>query len=185
MKKLLALAVLAVASLGASAEGFYAGGSLGYMHDGKKNTNHMTIMPEIGYNISSNWAVGTTIGYEYAHLCGYGISSNLFKFDPYARYTFFKSSNNLINLFVDGRIGLGLGWVSTEDDSSETAVTWNIGLRPGVAINITKRFSFVTHIGFFGYEGANDNAKATGVYSNNGGFSLDGNDLTFGFYYNF
>jgi len=185
MKKILALAVLAVASISASAQNFYAGGSLGYMHDGKESTNSFTILPEVGYNLNSNWAVGTTIGFQYSHLCGAGTSTNLFSFDPYVRYTFFKSSNNLVNIFVDGGFGIGLGWTSYNSNSSATAVTYNVGISPGLAINLSDKFSLVTHIGFLGYEGANNTAKATGVYNDRGGLLLNGNNLTFGFYYNF
>jgi hypothetical protein len=184
MKKFLAMAILAIASLGASAEGLYVGGSLGYWHSGDDNTNHLTILPEIGYNLSSNWAVGTTIGYDYTHFCGQGISGNTFQFNPYARYTYFKSSNNLVNLFVDGTVGLGLGWASYEDEDSKTACTWQIGVAPGIAINLTQKFSLVAHIGFLGYKGANHTAETIGYY-NEGGLKLDGNDIKLGFYYNF
>ncbi len=188
MKKFFVMAMVALASLGASAEGLYVGGSLGFYHEGSSDNSHaintFTILPEVGYNLTDKFALGTTIGFESQATCRTGISSNMFQFNPYARFTYFKSDNNLINLFVDGGIDLGLGWVSTKDDSSDTGVIYGIGFRPGVAINITDKFSFVTHVGFLGYKGANDTAKMAG-YKNQGGLSLDSRDLTFGFYYNF
>ncbi len=192
MKKIFALAVLAIASLSASAEGFYAGGSLGYMHEGAKisstgstpSTNTLSILPEIGYNLNEKWAVGTVIGYNYQHFCGTGVSGHMFQLSPYARYTFFKSENNFVNLFVDGGVEFGAGWSEYGDDSSKTACIYGIGFKPGLSLNFNEKFSFVAHIGFLGYRGANDAAKASG-YSNKGGIALDSNDLTFGFYYNF
>lgn len=192
MKKIFALAVLAIASLSASAGDFYVGGSLGYMHEGSKmtedgatpSTNTISILPEIGYNLSDKWAVGTVIGYNYMHYCGHDMSGHMFQVSPYARYTFFRSSNDLLSLFVDGGVDFGAGWSSYGDDNSKTACIYGIGLRPGLSVNITENFSFVTHIGFVGYKGANSAAKLSG-YGTKGGISLDSNDITFGFYYNF
>lgn len=187
MKKFFALAMLAIASLCASAEGVYVGGQLGYWHesDNQTSTNTLTILPEIGYNLTSNVAIGSTLGYEYNHICGAGISTHIFQFNPYLRYTFFKSSNNLVNLFVDGGAGVGAGWTHYKGgDDSKTACIWNIGLRPGVALNLSEKFSLVAHVGLLGYQGANDAAKAGG-YSDKGGLLLNGNNLSFGFYYNF
>lgn len=183
MKKFFAIAVLALASLSAAAEGLFVGGSLGYWHDGKDNTNSLTILPEIGYGLNDHWTIGTTVGYNYQHYCGTGVSGNLFQFNPYLRYTYFRSDNNLINLFLDGTVGVGLGWTSSDYDT-DTACTWQIGVTPGIAINITEKFSFVTHVGFLGYKGANNAAKYAGYYSE-GGLLLNSQNLTFGFYYNF
>lgn len=184
------MAVLALASLSVSAQNFYVGGSLGFWHDSHNDntgtaTNALTILPEFGYNLTSNWAVGTTIGYNYTHLCNTGISNNIFQFNPYVRYTYFKSDNNFINLFLDGTVGVGAGWTSYKDeDNSKTACTYQIGVAPGLSINFTDKFSFVTHIGFVGYKGANNAAQAAG-YKSEGGLLLNSQSLSFGFYYNF
>ncbi len=184
MKKLLAIALVALVSLGVSAQNkFYVGGEAGFVHDGEDNTNELSLLPEIGYNLTDNLAVGTVIGWQYKHFNGEGISTNLFRFNPYLRYTYFKTSNNLVNLFIDGAVGVGLGWTSTDDDDSDTAVVWEIGLKPGVAINLTDRFSLVAHIGMLGYRGVNDAAKP--AYHSKGGLDLSGNNLSFGFYYHF
>lgn len=195
MKKFLALAVIAIASIGAfgaSAQdsNIYAGGSIGYWHDSHDSntgtsTNQLTILPEVGYNFNPKWAVGVQLGYDYTHLCGQSISTNLFQFNPYLRYTYFRSSNNMVSLFIDGAVGVGAGWTHYgDDDDSKTAVTWNIGFRPGISVNLTENFSLVAHVGMIGYRGANNAAQEAG-YSNKGGVMLNGNDLTFGFYYNF
>lgn len=188
MKKLFTLAVVAIASVfGASAGNGYVGGSFGFMHEQTKagSTNSFNILPEIGYNLNNRWAVGTTIGYDYTHYNGADTDLHLFEFSPYARYTFFRTGNNLVQLFVDGGAGIGLGsYDYGKGHDSHTAVTWNIGVRPGVAFNFTDRFSVVAHVGFLGYKGAN-NAAFDGGKVRQGGFFLNGNDLTLGFYYNF
>lgn len=108
----------------------------------------------------------------------------MFEFNPYARFTYFRTSNNLVQLFIDGGVGVGLGSVDYGDDDSDTAVTWNVGFRPGVAFNFTDKFSVVAHVGFLGYQGANNAAFDAG-YPRKGGISFDTRDLTLGFYYNF
>lgn len=62
--------------------------------------------------------------------------------------------------------------------------TFGLGVRPGVAVNLNDKLSFVTHFGWLGYQNSKDDydgAKATNTY----GVALDGNNLTFGLYYNF
>ena len=193
MKKFLTLAVVAVASaFGASAGDGYIGGAIGFMHnegynatfDANATTNQFTILPEFGYNFNSQWAIGTTIGYDYTHFCGWDTDVHMFEFNPYARFTYFRTSNNLVQLFIDGGVVVGLGSVDYGDDDSDTAVTWNVGFRPGVAFNFTDKFSVVAHVGFLGYQGANNAAFDAG-YPRKGGISFDTRDLTLGFYYNF
>lgn len=187
MKKVILFAVMAVAAMCAKAEGLYVGGQVGFWHgttDNVGRTNQMTILPEIGYNLSEKWAIGTQIGYDYTHICNAKTSVNLFQFNPYARWTFFKSESNFVNLFVDGTVGVGAGWASYDGDSSDTAVTYQVGLRPGIALNFDEHFSFVAHVGMLGYQGANDEAKLAG-YTTEGGLLLNGNNLTFGFLYKF
>ncbi len=193
MKKILTLALVAVASVfGASAGDGYVGGAIGFTHsegynsalDANATINEFTILPEIGYNFNSRWAIGTTIGYDYAHFCGWDMDVHMFEFNPYARFTYFRTSNNLVQLFVDGGAGIGIGCVDYGDDDSDTAVTWNIGFRPGVAFNFTDKFSVVAHVGFLGYQGANNAAFNVGN-PRKGGISFDTRDLTLGFYFNF
>ncbi|MCM1369050.1 MAG: porin family protein [Candidatus Amulumruptor caecigallinarius] len=186
MKKIFTLAVVAIASVfAANAENWHVGGNIGYDHEAKNGvtTNSFAIMPEIGYDLNSTWSIGTQIGYQYNHTCGVDASLNMFKFNPYVRWTFFKTDNDLVELFVDGGAGIGLGWYDHNDDS-HTAVTWNIGFRPGVKVNLTEKFSVVAHIGQLGYQGANNYAY-WGGQPRKGGINLNSDDLTLGFFFNF
>lgn len=197
MKKIFAIAALAVASVfgTANAGNGYIGGSIGFMHESgnvslfnqstRATINTFNILPELGYNFNDKWAIGTTIGYEYKHFNGFDTDSHMFEFNPYARFTFFRTSNNLVQLFVDGGAGIGLGSIDYgDDDDAKTGIIWNVGFRPGVALNFTDSFSMVAHLGFLGYEGANRRAYNAG-YNRKGGIMLDGNNVTLGFYYNF
>lgn len=186
MKKIFMCAIMALAAVCANAEGFYVGGSVGFWHqsDDEQATNQLTVLPEFGYGLTEKIAVGTELGYDYTHLCGMKTSVSLFEFNPYVRYTFFKSDDDFVNLFVDGTVGVGAGWADFDGDKSDTAVTYQVGLRPGLSLNFSEHFSFVTHVGMLGYKGANNAARLAG-YKSEGGLLLNGNALTFGFYYTF
>lgn len=193
MKKIIATLLVAVASLGSTAMAgdWYIGGTLGFMHRSQTaggvkttTTNEFSILPEVGYTFNDHWGVGAQIGYTYTNFAGWDINNNMFNIFPYARWTFFRSSNNLIQLFLDGNVGLSIGSTSDGDSKSDTAVTYEIGVKPGIALNLTQHFSVVAHIGFLGYHGANDAAKAGGK-PEYGGFNLSSENLTFGLYYTF
>lgn len=171
MKKILTLAAVAVMSLSAFAQNWYVGGNVAYEHKKVEDvkSDMFTIAPEVGYNIDSEWAVGATLNYTWVK-----DAYNMFAIEPYARYTFFRTENNLVNLFVDG--GFGIGYQKPKHGDSTTI--WNIGFKPGIKVNLTERFSLVAHVGFLGYKDYKDAGKTYGV-------SVDGNDLSFGFYYNF
>ena len=195
------LAIVTIAcAFGASARGGYVGGSLGFAHESDSwgSTNHFSILPEVGYKFNNKWAIGTTIGYDYTHYCGEDMSTHVFQLEPYARFTFFRTSNNLVNLFVDGGLGIGVGsisyrsysydydsaWGILPNDERETMTIFSVGFTPGIAVNLTEKFSLVAHIGFLGYRGG-DSAAIEGGLARFGGLSLDASDIKFGFYYNF
>ena len=79
---------------------------------------------------------------------------------------------------IDG----GFGYKHTYNHGND-ADLWAVGARPGVAVNLTKKLSFVSHVGFLGWSQSKDNKLNTKV--NQYGFNLDGNDITFSLYYNF
>lgn len=176
MKKIvLTLAAVAMAAT-MNAQG-YIGGSFGFQnvsYDGN-STSAFTILPEVGYNLDENLAVGVTVGY--AESGSDDAKVKAFEIAPYARYTFVKAGP--VNLFVDG----GLGYENAKASGVSTN-TFEIGIKPGVAVNLNEKFSFVAHVGFLGWGTSKpdyDGAKSTNYY----GLNLDGNKLSFGFYYNF
>ena len=64
MKKIFAVALVAMMTMTANAQ-VYVGGGIGFQtssNDGNSETT-IKILPEIGYNLDENWAVGIAVGY--------------------------------------------------------------------------------------------------------------------------
>ena len=184
MKKIM-MTLAAVAVAATMNAQVYVGGGVGFQtssYDGNSET-YFKIMPEIGYNLDENWAVGISVGYgeTKTKVKEEGITMTAkvksFSVAPYARYTFAKFDK--VNLFVDG----GVEYVHTKsgDDKNNQ---FAIGLKPGVAVNLNDKLSFVAHVGFLGYKYDKDDyegAKAANTF----GLDIDGSSLSFGLYYNF
>ena len=180
MKKLFSLIAVAFVAMSVNAQ-VYVGGSLGIdawssqKNAGDRSETTFIILPEVGYNLNDEWAVGTVIGYVSDKWVGVnGISESAFTFNPYARYTYLKAGK--VSLFVDGGV----------DFTTASKADWNelaIGLKPGLAVSLSDNISFVSHLGFIGYDVLNPD----GDDNNTSKFGLDlsGNNLTFGLYFNF
>ena len=179
MKKLVLAIALATVSLVSYAQ-VYVGGQASFWRDwiDGANSTQVTIAPEAGYVLNDNWAIGTTFGYTYAY--NSGAKLNGFKVTPYARYTFAKLGN--VNLFVDGGVGFGTYKI---EDAGDAQNSFEVGVKPGVAVNLTEKISFVAHVGFLGYRDADDAVSESILGKKGFGFDLDGNALSFGLYYNF
>ena len=177
MKKILAL-VVAVASMSASAQ-VYLGGSLGVMRNSTEKTTQLTIAPEIGYSFSSKTALGGAFDYSYNYIDGESL--HLVTINPYFRYTFCRAVEDRLGFFFDTSVGVGFGSIENYKD---TPTVWNIGFKPGISYSFNEHFSVVAHMGFLGYQGANDAAKLWG-YSNKFGLDFSSLNLSFGFYYSF
>jgi hypothetical protein len=176
MKKIL-MTLVAVAMATTMNAQWYVGGTVGYNYTKDKNTdvksNTFVITPELGYNLNEKWAVGMKIGYAYNKVDD--AKSNEFVVNPYARYTFVKLDK--VNFFVDG--GFEYNYVKVEDDSANG---FGISFKPGVAVNLNEKVSFVAHVGNVGWSSAKaKNAKS--VQSVDLGLNLTSVD--FGLYYNF
>lgn len=161
MKKFLMIAVMAVAAISANAQKFYVGGQVevNAVVDGETT---FAILPEIGYNISDKWAIGTEIGYEKKSDLLKGFSLN-----PYARYTFAKCGS--VNFFADGQLGV---FIPSEGD---TAV--GLGIEPGIAINVCKSMFLVAKTNLLSWSHRGD----TNVIS----FLGKTTELSFGAYFKF
>ena len=183
MKKIM-MTLAAVAVAATMNAQVYVGGSLGFettSHDGNTNTS-FKLLPEIGYNLDDNWAVGIAFGYsenkdtEEVGNVEVSVKNKKFIINPYARYTFAKFDK--VNVFVDG----GLEYAHYDNHGSKNN-SFGIGVRPGVAVNLNDKLSFVSHIGWLGYKNSKDDydgAKAANTF----GIDLSSN-VSFGLYYNF
>ena len=180
MKKILMTMVAAFAAVSMNAQ-VYVGGSVGFgsakMGGGDSESTYK-IIPEIGYNLNDQWAVGIALGYQKG-TCNFGNldfnpgKREAFSVNPYARYTFLKS--DMVNLFVDG----GVGFASIKDTGS----AFQVGLHPGIALNASEKISLVAHLGFVGFE--TFSPKGDGESSNAFGLNFDNANIMLGVYYNF
>lgn len=98
--------------------------------------------------------------------------------NPYARYTYAKFG--AVSLFLDGTFGINTYKVKNASDSM---TGWQVGIKPGIRVNLAKNVDFVAHCGFLGYRDADDSQSSFG--ENGFGFNLNGNNLTFGINYRF
>ncbi len=170
MKKVLVFLFVIMAALSAKAQ-VYVGGSLSVW--GGDDVTSFGIAPEVGYNFNDKWAVGGVL--EFDHSKVNGLKTNGFALAPYARYTFFE--NDILRVFADG--GFGFSTVGVKDHG-DNVNGFEVGIRPGLALKLTDHLSVLTKVGFFGYR---DDYMLNTL--NGGGFSLSGQDLSFGLYYTF
>lgn len=175
MKKIVLLLVVICATVTANAQ-FYAGGSLGFWRNSTDNVNSAKLVPEVGYTLNDNWAIGVELGY--AHLKSGDAKMNSYTIAPYARYSYFNKG--IVSLFVDG--GFSVNSSKIKDGDDETG--FSIGCKPGVAIKLSDKFSLVSKFGFLGY--ADEFQLAGNTFSKKKEFGFDfSNNLTFGFFVNF
>ena len=137
MKKTLLAAVMAVFAMTASAQ-IYVGGQIGftsssvkvYSDGDSKSGTSFKILPEVGYKLNENWAVGLQVGYSQG-ITSFGtfdvndlrslahtavgsvldvlgnsdltdVKLNSFRVAPYARFTFLKAGN--FDFFLEGGV---------------------------------------------------------------------------------
>lgn len=180
MKKIILAAFVAVASLTANAQ-VWVGGEVGFntskttLNGTELNkSNNVTIAPEIGYKLNDNWDIAVALEYSHADVKG-GANSNGFAFNPYARYTYFKSGN--FSAFVDG--GFGYGYVHTSGVKDNMNL-WEIAVKPGIAYGLSDKVSLVAHVGNLGWQFG----KQGDVKTNSFGLDIT-NAITFGAYVSF
>ena len=176
MKKGLILLFAMMATLTANAQ-FYVGGTVGVNSakpDGGDAVTTFSIMPEIGYNFSDNFAVGATLGYAKAANDYMNDLCKTFTIAPYARYTFLKT--DLLNLFVDGEVSYSN--IKEDVDGAESVSAFGIHVKPGLAVNVSDNISLIAKYGLLGYDKIKD-------YGSNFGFNINASKIEFGFIYNF
>lgn len=184
MKKVILTAIVAVASLSASAQ-VWIGGDLGFGfqkrgQDGAKTESTVKIAPEIGYMINDNFGVYADINFttesnkyeeeEYAEK-----AATSFGFDVAARYIFAKTG--IASFFVDG--GFGIDFYNNNGGS-----VFDIKVQPGVKFDASEKVSIVAKLG--GIRFASANKKAQENFPKTAfGLNVANTDLSLGVYYNF
>ena len=170
MKKLFIAVVAAFIGFSANAQ-LYVGGNIGFTSNSDAGRTSVTILPEVGYSIADNMAVGAVVGYDYYGTKDVSSYGN-FVLQPYFRYTFLELGP--VNVFADAQLQLGF-WNTNNKvlDTKDNGTTFGIGIAPGIAIPVSDNLSFVTHLGQFGY------------YDETVRFTFSGNTVLCGVYYSF
>ena len=172
MKKIVLLLFVVCATLSVDAQ-VYVGGGLGFWHNDDADQTSFAILPEIGFVLNDQVAIGADFGYTREKTDG--IKNSAFVIAPYVRYGFL--SNEVVSLFVDATAGYAK-WDELDVDGFQA------GLKPGLIIKMTDQFSLVTKLGFVGYR--DDYVSPIGNEGGNGfGLGLDGRDLSLGFVVSF
>lgn len=186
MKKLFLSLIVAVCSLAASAQ-VYVGGQVGLWRNTDANHTSFKLAPELGYKLSDQWDLGLSIGF--AHNYYDDTKVNGFEVDPYVRYTVAKAGP--VSFFLDGGFGFATAKVKRGDWKSDSFNQWQIGIKPGVKVSLSKKVDFIASMGFLGYRDHDDvvgpaSSYIHSVYGEKGfGFDFKTSDLNFGLIYNF
>lgn len=188
MKKLfLTIAVaLGMFSAASAQSNMWVGGTAGVWSSKVKGGDSelsFKVMPEFGYILNSDLGVGIAIGGAHTHGSTYfdgntvaaSSSTNSYIVNPFLRYTFLKS--DLGGLFFDG--GVAYGW-SKGTAGGEKRTGLEVGLRPGVAINVSNKVALLGKFGFLGYQTAKAGEGEGEVKVDNFGFDLDMRNVEFG-----
>lgn len=179
MKKLFLSLIVAACSVAASAQ-VYVGGQVGVWRNSDANKTTFNIVPEVGYKLSDKVDLGLGIGYN--HYYKSGLKTNGFGVSPYVRYTFAQAGP--VSFFLNGGFGFYTYKTKVGDVKGDAMNSWEIGIKPGVKVSLTKKIDFLATMGFLGYRD-NDDAAETPFGEKGFGFKLSSNDLNFGLIYNF
>ena len=163
----------AVMAIGVNAQ-VYVGGGIGVSTrsgDGIDDVTTYKFVPEVGYTFNDDWSAGIAFGWQGSNKGG----AKSFSVNPYARFTIF--SGKVVSAFLDGGVEYQHQYNGGLDND-----LLGVGLKPGIAIKLNNKLSFVSHIGFIGYEQVKDNRSKNKV--NSWGVDVDGNNIILGLYYN-
>ena len=174
MKKIILTAIIAIATLtGVNAQHYrwWVGGRTS-LWNGEYKTS-FTVAPEAGYQITPQLTAATSLAleaYRFAYEGNINSSTSVgLIFNPYMRYTFFKTG--ILMGFVDGGFEVGLG----DYDGLQ------IGFKPGLAMILSNRFTAAFQFGFIGY----NDGKDIGGRDKGFGFDLSGYRSAFAIFYSF
>lgn len=202
-KTIFVLFAAMMVSLSANAQ-FYAGGTAcinfnvnGNSTDNSKTTNttfNVNVIPEIGYWINDNMAVGAYFsivpginGYKnVTDIASETITTENnnksfgWSVSPYFRYKFAEAGR--FKFYADGNVSLGSTTITYFNSKGEnigeaqTQFNWGIGVAPSIAFSITDKWDAVVRFASIGFSmnGKNTHLGISALYSN-----------SIGLYYNF
>lgn len=116
------------------------GGALSFWQDHKAKSTSLSISPEVAYLFNDDWGLGLVGTYQYAKPKSSASAESLWALRPFARYYYMHREP--FNLYVDGGFGIS---------TSEGLRGWEVGLRPGACVDLTKGLCLCLRLGFIGY----------------------------------
>lgn len=149
------IAALLVGSTSANAQ-FYLGGGLGF---GSTNDKfHISISPDLGYNLTNHFAVGGRLSYD--------SGVNRFGVTPYARLNILKRES-LIRLMAN--LEAPFKWASNYSSRG-------IYLRPGLSVRVAPNIRIEGLFGYFGW----GSVTSEGSTSNGWQYTIGSNSTSLG-----
>jgi len=155
MKKLI-LSITAVFAIVLSANAqtekgnFIIGGTASYQSsksdaDNAKAAENLSIVPNFGYFVSDNLAIGTGLGYEYSKLDHASLSgqNEAFVVSPFGRY--YVGLSDRFKFFGQASVPMAFGTVKATDangdagDKTGTSTSVGVAVSPGFAYFPTKK----------------------------------------------
>ena len=116
------------------------GGALSFWTDHKAKSTSLALSPEIAYLFNENIGLGIVGSYQYAKRGNDPSHESLWSLRPFARYYYLHREP--FNLYVDGGFGIS---------ASKGMKGWEVGLRPGACVDLTKGLCLCLRLGFIGY----------------------------------
>lgn len=190
MKKLLLSLAVALGAISVNAQeagSMWVGGTVGFTYEDIKGSTSFgsysgsqtsyKILPEFGYVLSENLALGISVGYIHTeersdeNLLG---KHEGFVAAPFLRSSFLKGSMG--SLFID----TGVDYAHLKSGGTKSDLL-QIGFKPGVAVTVSEKISLIGKFGFLGYTHAKEGAHKTNGY----GFDFDLSNIQLGAAINF
>ena len=113
------------------------GGLVSYWQDNKAKTTHLQLAPEVAYLFNEDWGLGVVASYELEKKGS--DKESLWALRPFVRYYYMHREP--FNLYLDGGFGVS---------ASSGVKGWEVGLRPGACVDLTKGLCLCLRLGFIG-----------------------------------
>lgn len=122
---------------------FWAGGSLTLWRDKEAKETILSFRPEFGYFINKQWGVGLMGNYTSEE------AGRVYGITPFVRrYVFEKQP---FNIYFDAGVGLSWSQAKVDHTWAKTKLGYEVGIRPGVCLDLAKGLCLCLRMGFVGY----------------------------------
>ena len=152
---------------------FVIGGSLSFWHNDDNKTTAIALSPGVMYLLNEDLGFGANLSLQNLSRQG-GNSVTYFLLRPFARYYF--AHTNPLHFYLDGGLGVSSGGGTTG---------FEIGVRPGVSLELSSLVHLNILYGFAGYRNKFAFSAGEGTSSSGFGISLSPANLMFGFEFHF